>query len=71
MRSVPHVRDSYWKWFESEEYFLSRLDDLFFVGFQQHLSEDFELLKSRLRLPSDLMLPDDDIQSHANPRHLE
>ena len=71
MRSIPHVRDSYWKWFESEEYFMSRLDDLFFIGFQEHLCEDFELLKTRLRLPSDRMLPDDDVQSHANPRHLD
>ena len=37
---------------------MSRLDDLFFIGFQEHLREDFELLKSRLWLPSDRMLPD-------------
>ena len=71
MRSISHVRDSYWKWFENEYYFLSRLDDLFFIGFQNHLSEDFEILKSRLQLPKGLMLPDDEVQSHANPRHLD
>ena len=71
MRSIPHVGDGYWKWFESEDYFLSRLDDLFFIGFQKHLTDDFAILKSRLRLPKDLMLPDDDVQSHANPRHLD
>ena len=71
MRSIPHVRDSYWKWFGSEEYFMTRLDDLLFIGFQKHLSEDFEILKSRLRLPNDLALPDDDFHSHANPRHLD
>ena len=71
MRSIPHVRDSYWKWFESEDYFLSRRDDLFFIGFQKTLSEDFEILKSRLRLPAGLRLPDDEVQSHANPRHLD
>ena len=59
------------RWFESEDYFLSRLDDLFFIGFQKHLTDDFEILKSRLRLPNDLTLPDDDVQSHANPRHLD
>ena len=32
---------------------MTRLDDLLFIGFQKHLSEDFEILKSRLRLPSD------------------
>ena len=71
MTSIPHVRDSYWKWFESEEYFVTRLDDLLFIGFQKHLCEDFEILKSRLRLPNDLALPDDDVHSHANPRHLD
>lgn len=71
MTSIPHVRDSYWKWFGSEEYFMTRLDDLLFIGFQKHLSEDFEILKSRLRLPNDLALPDDDFHSHANPRHLD
>ena len=25
MTGISHVRDSYWKWFESEDYFLSRL----------------------------------------------
>ena len=71
MRSIPHVRDGYWKWFESEDYFLSRLEDLFFIGFQKHLTDDFEILKSRLRLPEQLMLPGDDVRSHANPRHLD
>lgn len=71
MRSIPHVRDGYWKWFESEDYFLSRLEDLFFIGFQKRLDDDFEILKSRLRLPRELVLPGDDIRSHANPRHLD
>ena len=71
MRNIAHVRDSYWKWFESEEYFLSRLEDLFFIGFQEHLSADFEILKSKLRLPDSLLLPMDPIQAHANPLGLD
>lgn len=71
MTDISHVRDSYWRWFENEDYFLSRLDDLFFIGFQKTLSGDFEILKSRLRLPGGLMLPSDDVQSHANPRDLD
>ena len=71
MQNIAHVRDSYWKWFESEDYFLSRLEDLFFIGFQVRLSRDFEILKSKLRLPKDLTLPTDEVQSHANPRHLD
>ena len=71
MTSIPHVRDSYWNWFESEECFMTRLDDLLFIGFQKHLCEDFEILKFRLRLPDELALPDDDFHSHVNPRHLD
>lgn len=66
MQSIAHVRDSYWKWFESEEYFLSRLGDLFFIGFQERLSADFEVLKSKLELPNCLLLPEDPILAHAN-----
>ena len=71
MRSIRHVADGYWKWFESEEHFLSRLDDLFFIGFQSSLSADFEILKSRLRLPKGLSLPHDRVRSHASPRNVD
>ena len=71
MRNIRHVRDGYWKWFESEEYFRSRAEDLFFIGFQESLSADFEILKSRLGLPSRLKLPDDDVDAHVSPRSLD
>ncbi len=71
MRTVAHVRDSYWKWFEREDYFLSRLEDLFFIGFQEQLSADFEIFKSKLGLPVNLLLPTDPIQAHANQPGLD
>ncbi len=71
MRTVAHVRDSYWKWFEREDYFLSRLEDLFFIGFQKQLSADFEILKSKLRLPDNLLLPTDPIQAHVKQPGLD
>ena len=71
MRGIRHVRKSYWQRVESEEYFLSRLDDLFFIGFQPDLAADFEILKSRLGLPAGLSLPDDPVRSHRSPRNLE
>jgi len=43
MRSIFHVKDSYWKWFDNEQYYHSRLCDIFFIGFQENLSEDFDL----------------------------
>jgi hypothetical protein len=69
MRSIGHVCDSYWKWFESEEYFLSRIHDIVFIGFQENLSRDFESLKSILGLPAALSLPTDSILAHKNPEH--
>jgi hypothetical protein len=70
MQSILHVKDSYWNWFESAEYLSSRLPDLFFVGFQEQLSADFEILKSKLGLP-DIALPRDEIHAHRNPPHLD
>ena len=71
MRGIAHVRDSYWKWFESEAYFLSRFEDLFFIGFQETLSVDFEILKEKLGLPGSVSLPSDEQASHANPPGLD
>ena len=71
MRCIGHVRDSYARWFEDQAYFLSRLDDLFFIGFQERMADDFAILKSKLRLPDSAALPTDDVGAHANPRHLD
>lgn len=70
MRSILHVRDSYWNWFESREYFLSRATDLFFIGFQEQLADDFEVLRNKLFLPC-LSLPQDDVFAHRNPPELD
>jgi hypothetical protein len=70
MKYIQHVRDSYWRWFKSEDYFKSRLSDIFFVGFQERLTEDFEILKSKIGLPESVKLPSDDVQSHRNPAHV-
>jgi len=71
MRSIAHVRDSYWRWFESEQYFVSRIDDIVFIGFQENLSKDFATLKSILGLPPGVNLPTDDILAHKTPEHLD
>lgn len=70
MGSINHVRNSYWDWFESEAYLLSRLSDIFFVGFQENLEHDFEALCVKLGLPEHARLPDDPIQAHRNPSHV-
>ena len=67
MHAIHHVRSSYWDWFESEAYFRSRLDGLFFVGFQETLSADFEAIRRKLDLPDDVTLPADDLRAHRMP----
>ena len=67
IRGIRHVNASYWDWFESPEYFRSRLDAILFVGFQETLDADFERLKVLLDLPSGLLLPTDAVNAHKNP----
>ena len=71
MRSIGHVRNLYSQWFESEKYLLSRASEIFFIGFQETLAEDFETLKTKLGVPPTVKLPDDDIGAHRNPEHLD
>ena len=71
MKRIQHVKNSYWKWFESEQYFNSRQADIFFIAFQEQLAEDFEILKEILGCPASASLPDDDIKAHRNPGNLD
>jgi len=71
MRSIQHVRDSFWYWFENEDYFLGRRPGILFIGRQENLGEDFELLKTKLGLYSRLSLPSDDLSAHRNPPKLD
>jgi hypothetical protein len=71
MTSISQVKDHYGSWLGTEEYFRTRENDLFFVGFQESLNEDFEILKARLGLPANIALPADDVQAHRNPAHLD
>jgi hypothetical protein len=67
MRSIRHVRDSFYYWFVSDEYFKSRLDDIAFIGFQETLAVDFDRLKRLFGLPKDLLLPADQVAAHRSP----
>lgn len=71
MKRIQHVKNSYWKWFENEAYFNSRIDDIFFVAFQEQLADDFEVLKDMLGCPSSASLPSDDVKAHRNPGNLD
>ncbi|MCP3903978.1 MAG: sulfotransferase family 2 domain-containing protein [Planctomycetes bacterium] len=67
MRAIRHVRTSYWDWFGSEAVFRARLSDLYFVGFQETLPEDFAALRAKLGLPDTVTLPEDDVAAHRTP----
>lgn len=71
MENISHLSSHYWDWFESEEYFRSRLSDIFFIGFQETLNEDFERLKAKLGLIYDATLPTDATKSHRTPLNFD
>ena len=71
MKSIAHVKSSYWDWFDSESYFRSRRSDIILIGFQETLSVDFERLKMKLELPQSVKLPTDEIKAHRNPPDLD
>jgi hypothetical protein len=68
--AVPPLR-SMLTWLESETYLFSRLPDIFYIGFQETLNEDFDRLKLKLGLPADLRLSDDEVIAHRNPAYLD
>jgi hypothetical protein len=67
MKNISHVKSSYWDWFECETYYLSRLRDIWFIGFQERLDDNFETLRTKIRLPEAVQLPRDEILAHRNP----
>ena len=72
MRDIEHVRDSYWRWFESEKAFLRRRKDLLYVGRFHRLGDgDFAEMARRLGLHEAPVLPADDISAHRNPAHVD
>ncbi len=71
MNSIKHVNHHYSKWLISMDYFDERLPDIFFVGFQETLGNDFEDLKIKLGLPSEAVLPTDEVNSHKTPENLD
>jgi hypothetical protein len=71
MRAIKHVKSSYWDWFENESYFLSRIPDILFVGFQESLDADFERLKQKLGLADAVTLPEGEIEAHKNPTDID
>jgi hypothetical protein len=68
MSDIGHVNTPYSFWFGDEAAFRARLPDLFFVGLQERLDDDFELLKRKLSLPATARLPEDETARHGTPK---
>ncbi|MEH6593531.1 MAG: sulfotransferase family 2 domain-containing protein [Halioglobus sp.] len=67
MQSVGHVKRSLWFWFESEEYLEERQNDIFFIGFQESLTNDFDMLLEALALSGLYTLTSNPVVSHRSP----
>ena len=70
MGNIEHLCSTL-TWLEGEAYLRSRLPDVFYIGFQETLSDDFERLKRKLDLPAHLRLSDDAAAAHRNSSHLD
>jgi len=70
MNSITHVKSSYWDWFKNKKYFISRLNDILFVGTQENLDKDFEKLKKILDV-NKARLTRNKIKMHKNPPGLD
>ena len=68
MNAIGHVNTHYTYWFGKESAFRKRLSDVFFIGFQEQLDDDFELLRTKLGLPAGLQLPQDATVAHRSPQ---
>jgi Sulfotransferase family len=67
MHGIGHVNTPYTSWFPTEDAFRKRLGDLFFIGLQDRLDDDFELLRQKLGLPADVGMPRDEKVAHKTP----
>jgi hypothetical protein len=67
MHGIGHVNTPYTFWFQSERAFRARLGDVFFVGLQDRLDDDFEALKRKLGLGADVRMPKDETVAHKTP----
>jgi len=71
MANIVHISNRYWDWLTDADYLRSRSADIYFIGLQEHLADDFAIVRARLGLPVTLALPDDDVDAHRNPASID
>jgi hypothetical protein len=67
MHGIGHVNTPYSSWFGDTAHFRTRLADVFFIGLQEQLDDDFGLLRRKLGLPPEARLPTDETVAHRTP----
>jgi len=67
MNAIGHVNTHYSYWFGDGPAFRQRVDDVFFIAFQEQLDDDFELLRAKLGLPEGVRLLQDATAAHRAP----
>ena len=66
MRDISHLNRDYGYWLESSGYLESRRADIFFIGFQESLDEDFRALLRKLGVGAGVSLPEDRVAAHRS-----
>jgi hypothetical protein len=70
LRSIAHVRTSYWDWFGNERAVRRRASKILWIGFQEGLEDDIPLLASRLGL-TEIRLPADPTRANRSEATVE
>jgi hypothetical protein len=71
IKTLLQMRIPLWTWFKSKSYLFSRKADILFIGFQETMNEDFDLLKRILNLPDEVRLPEDEVAAHKAPARVD
>jgi len=71
MQTIRHVNTHYRYWLISKDYLLSRRKSILFIGTQEDLEADFEMIKRLLGLPHYVRLPNDPFKAHRNPANVD
>ena len=70
MDTINHVRFALTDWLGDPSTFAA-CDRPMFVGFQESLDHDFDVLRNVLGLPPTMVLPRDDVAAHRTPRDVD
>jgi hypothetical protein len=71
MLSIRHVRDSYWRWFDSSEYLERRLDDVLLILWLPDLDTGLTRLLDLLGLPPTITIPGEGAKANRSPAPAE